>query len=190
MTRKIRKWAYCFPLALLIAGNAAATSVPKLSFEELTDRSEMIVSGDVTRSWAEWDSEHKYIWTHYELSVSGVQKGAPGATVVLSEPGGEVGLQGMAIAGAVVYRPGDRVLVFLQRMPNGYLRTTGWSQGKYLVDGTGRLHAETSLRGPEVITAQKAAAAPASLRSLDGMAVTELGVRIAARLRMQRTAQQ
>ena len=175
-------------IALLLASSAGATSVPSLTFEELTDHSELIVSGQINRSWTGWDSEHKFIWTHYELSVSGVQKGAPGATVELSEPGGAVGIQGMAIAGAVAYQPGDHVLVFLQRMPNGYLRTAGWSQGKYTVDNMGRLHSETSLRGLEVLSAQKGAAVAAPLRSLDGMTLAELRARIAARLQQQREA--
>jgi len=162
--------------------------VPSLTFEELTDHSELIVSGQITRSWADWDSEHKFIWTHYELSVSGAHKGTPESTVVLSEPGGVVGLQGMDVAGANVYQPGGRVLVFLQRMPNGYLRTTGWSQGKYTVDNTGRLRAEASLRGLDIVSAQKGAAVATPLRSLDGMTVTELHERIAAHLQLQRTA--
>jgi hypothetical protein len=183
---------YGLSIALLIASGARATTVPGLTFEELTDHSELIVSGQITRSWADWDSEHKFIWTHYQLSVSSAQKGAPSATVELSEPGGVVGIQGMAIAGAVVYQPGDHVLVFLQRMPNGYLRTTGWSQGKYMVDNMGRLHAETSLRGLQVVSAQKGAALTKSappLRSLDGMTLAELRTRIASRLQQQGAAQ-
>jgi hypothetical protein len=189
ITRRIRRWAYGISVAVFIVSNAAATSVPSLTFEELTDHSELIVSGQITRSWADWDTEHKFIWTHYELSVSGTQKGTPKSTVVLSEPGGIVGLQGMDVAGANVYQTGDRLLVFLQRMPNGYLRTTGWSQGKYIVDNTGRLHAEASLRGPEVLSAQKGAAVATPLRSLEGMTVAELRERVAARLQQQRTAQ-
>jgi len=185
----IRRWAYGATVALLIASGASATSVPSQTFEELTDHSELIVSGRIVRSWADWDSEHKFIWTHYELSVSGAQKGGPGATVQLSEPGGVVGIQGMAIAGAVVYQPGDHVLVFLQRMPNGYLRTTGWSQGKYTVDNMGRLHAETSLRGMEVVGAQKGVGPAAPLRSLDGMTLAELRARVSSRLQQQKAAQ-
>jgi hypothetical protein len=191
MKRPIRRWGWGLPAALLIVFPLGATSVPSLTFEELTDHSEMIVAGQITRSWADWDSERKFIWTHYELSVSSVQKGKPAGSVVLSEPGGVVGIQGMTIAGAVTYQPGGKVLVFLQRMPNGYLRTTGWSQGKYNVDQAGRIHAEASLRGLEVVSVQKGSApgqltaAGTSLRSIDGITIGELEARIAARLKMQ-----
>jgi hypothetical protein len=163
--------------------------VPSQTFEELTDHSEMVVGGQITRSWSAWDSEHKFIWTHYELRVSSTQKGRPGAAVEFSEPGGEVGDRGMSVAGSVEYRPGDQVAVFLQRMPNGYLRTTGWGQGKYIVDKTGHLHAELSQRGTEIVQANQAVkskpAAGTSLRTLDGISIGELGRRVAARVAAQ-----
>lgn len=179
---------YVFSLALLWAFNAGATSVPSLTFEELADRSELIVSGQVARSWADWDSAHKYIWTHYELTVAATHKGASAASVVVSEPGGVVGIEGLSVPGAVGYQTGERVVVFLQRMPNGYLRTTGWSQGKYDVDPAGRLHPESTLGGVELVDAPgKAAATP--LRALNGMSLAELHGRIAARVKSQGRAQ-
>ena len=174
-------------LVLLGAGAASATSVPGLSFEELTDRSQLIVAGQVARSWSEWDSEHKFIWTHYELSISSSQKGAASSTVVVSEPGGVVGDQAMAIAGSVAYQAGDRVVVFLERMPNGYLRTTGWGQGKYTLDGSGMLHA--AVRGFEIVKTDQASmlgrTRSTSLRTLDGISLADLRVRVAARVTAQ-----
>jgi hypothetical protein len=167
--------------AFLFVMAAAATSVPRLTFEQLTDTSDAVVSGTVTRSWSDWDSEHKFIWTHHEITVSSAHKGAAVQTLVISEPGGVVGNRGLNIAGAVTYRAGDNVLVFAQRMLNGYMRTTGWGQGKYLVDSTGRVHADSSLAGIERI--DLGASAGTSLISLEGMHVTELRQRIAARLR-------
>lgn len=184
----VPRWTHRFSITLLLVSKIGATSVPSLSFEDLTDRSELIVNGRIGRAWTDWDSQHKFIWTHYDLTVSGTQKGSPGVAIVLSEPGGEVGIQGMAVAGAVVYQPGERVLVFLERMPNGYLRTTGWSQGKFTVDNAGRLHPGTSLGNREFVSTQAAVAAT-PLRMLDGMTVADLRARIAARLKLQGRAQ-
>jgi hypothetical protein len=178
--------------AVLIASNAAATSVPSQTFEELTDRSELVVSGQIARSWSDWDSEHKFIWTHYELKVSSIQKGAALSTVVFSEPGGEVGDRGMAVAGSVGYRPGEQVAVFLERMPNGYLRTTGWGQGKYTVDNTGHLHPEVSQRGSEFVQVDQSVrsrpTAGTPIRTLDGITVGELRTLVAARVTAQHLA--
>ena len=42
-------------------------------------------------------------------------------------------------------------MVFLERMPNGYLRTTGWSQGRYTVDPKGLVHGD-KLAGTELVS--------------------------------------
>ena len=189
MTTRVKRLKYVLSLALLWAMTAGATIVPNLSFEEITDHSELIVSGQITRSWTDWDSQHRYIWTHYELAVSARHKGASAATIIVSEPGGVVGIEGLAVAGAVGYQPGEHVLIFLQRMPNGYLRTTGWSQGKYDVDAAGRLHAQSAVGSVELVDVPGKAAAATPLRILNGMSVAELHTRIAARLKSQGRAQ-
>jgi hypothetical protein len=179
MRYEIHRWIAVFACGFAVLSTARATSVARLSFEELTDQSELVVSGQINRSWAEWDAEHKYIWTHYELSVSGTLKGSAGATVTLSEPGGIVGDKGMNVAGAVGYQQGEKVVVFLQRMPNGYLRTAGWSQGKFRVDQDGKLHGDASAMGLELVGANARAATP--LRSLEGLSVAQLRGLVSAR---------
>jgi hypothetical protein len=163
------RWARLGASGLLLVCVAGATSVIQLSFEELVDHSETIVSGQVTRSWAAWDDEHKFIWTHYEVTVSAVHKGTPGATVVVSEAGGTLDGRVMTIAGTITYQGGENVLVFLTRVPNGYLRTTGWGQGKYTVDGKGILHGGASLR------------AGTSIASLEGMSAAQVHALVVAR---------
>jgi hypothetical protein len=160
-----------------------ATVVPPLSFDQLTDVSELVVSGTVTRSWAAWDSEHKYIWTHYELMVGSAHKGAATGRVEFAEPGGTVTGAVMNIAGSVTYVAGDRVAVFLERMPNGYLRTTGWEQGKFNVDAAGRLHPASMHGGESVVSAGSNPAAVATVRALDGITVSEFGQKVGARVR-------
>lgn len=156
-----------------------ATSIPRISFEQLTDASDVIASGRVTRSWTAWDSEHKYIWTHYTLSIAETVKGVHAATVEFAEPGGAVNGVTTTIAGSVRYAIGEDAVIFLSRMPNGYLRTTGWTQGKFSLDSTGRLHGvalQTEM--PDL----KTGGSGTSLRSLDGMTLGELKTRIAARV--------
>lgn len=184
MQSPFSRWTRVFAWGLLLTCVAGATSVVQLSFEELIDHSDLVVSGQVTRSWADWDSERKFIWTHYEVAVSAAHKGVPDATVIISEAGGAAGNQRMTIAGTVVYQTGENILVFLTRVPNGYLRTTGWGQGKYTVDDKGRLHASESLRSVEIVQGAGPAAGT-SIGSLEGMSAAELHARIAARLRSQ-----
>jgi hypothetical protein len=183
MYRLIQVSVRVIATALLLCGAVCATLIPQLSFESLTDSSELIVFGRISRVWTAWDSEHKYIWTHYELGAAAAYKGAAGSTVEFAEPGGSVDGRVMVIEGAVTYAPGDQVLVFLSRMPNRYLRTTGWAQGKYEVDATGRLHAAAAISEGEYVQAGKTALSGSTLRTLDGMSLVDLRQRITARLR-------
>jgi hypothetical protein len=179
---RISRWIYGLSVSILFAATTGATTVPSLTFEQLTDQSDMVVSGRVTRSWSDWDSHHKFIWTHYELAVTDSAKGSPGSTVVLSELGGLVGNQELTVAGTTSYAPGDRVVVFLQRMPNGYLRTTGWGQGKYIVDKTGRLRVDVS--APPA----PSASAGTPLSTLAGLTIADIHTRVAARIAAQQRA--
>jgi hypothetical protein len=142
-----------------------------------------VVSGTVTRSWTAWDAEHKYIWTHYEVSVLSQIKGRAGRTVEIEELGGVVGDSGMTVPGAVVYETGEKVLVFLSRFPNGYLRTTGWGQGKYRIDANNRLHGDASLAAVEMVPGPRAAASVS--RTLDGVSLNEAAARVANRVRVR-----
>lgn len=184
MGYRIHKWIRVIASGFVWAATAGATSVPTLSFEQMTDQSEMIVSGQIDRSWADWDSEHKYIWTHYALSVSSAIKGNAGSMVTFSEPGGVVGAQGMAVAGTPVYKSGDQVLLFLERMPNGYLRTTGWGQGKFMVDASGRVRNGAIIGGPELVDA-KGRPAASRIKSLDGMSVDQVRSLVTAHMKAQ-----
>jgi hypothetical protein len=127
-------------LAMLGVFACRATIVPRLSLEEMVARSETIVSGQVTRVWTAWDSPHRFIWTHTEILVSNVTKGNRSGKLVVSEPGGIVDGLGMQIAGTPGYAPGEQVMLFLERMPNGYLRTAGMGQGKLSLSPDGRVH--------------------------------------------------
>ena len=180
----MRRLARLIAAGLFLLQAVRAAVIARLSFEELIDTSDLIVAGRVTRDWTAWDAHHKYIWTHYEVSVHSAQKGAPGQLVEMAEPGGTLDGILMSIAGTVVYTPGENILVFLQRMPNGYLRTTGWGQGRYLVDAKGRIHAQSMLRGLEVIDTKTPVRTP--LTTLNGMSLDQLRLRIAAHMRSAR----
>jgi hypothetical protein len=183
MTRTHYGLAGLIASALVLLPTVSATTLARLSFEELTDDSELIVSGTVTRSWAAWDAEHKYIWTHYEMSVVSTFKGAASRSIEFAEVGGIAEGVGMDVAGTVAYQAGENVLIFLARQPNGYLRTTGWGQGKYRIDTNNRLHGDASLRQVEFAQTPGATAPATSLRSLEGITLAEIAQRIAARVR-------
>src|SRR5580692_391484 len=107
MCRTVLGRAVALVITLLPA--VCATTIPRLTFEQLTDASEVIASGDITQSWTAWDSEHKYIWTHYRLTVTDTARGAKGSSVEFAELGGAVKDATMQIAGTVTYAVGEHV---------------------------------------------------------------------------------
>lgn len=124
-----------FPLICL------GTSIVRVSLEDTVAQAEWIVEGDVVRNWCAWDSGHRMIWTQTEIAVRDRWKGSAGSSVTVSEPGGAVGGSAIDVVGMVRYRTGEHVVVFLYRVPLGFLRTVGLSQGKLLVDEHNAVHA-------------------------------------------------
>ena len=134
--------------------DAGAAVAPRYSLENLVDRSTVIVEGRVTRTWTAWDSEHTYIWTHYELTVSEHIRGA-GGKVTISEPGGTLDGINMGTSGSLPYAMGEHVVLFLFQTPIGYWRTSGGGQGKFTITADGRVTANT--QGLEIVSSGKGA---------------------------------
>jgi hypothetical protein len=116
-----------------------ASSLPQLSLEALVAQSDTIVAGHVVRTWAAMDSENRFIWTHYEIKVDSTLKGDAQASVVIGEPGGNLKGVSLLVPGSTPYTVGEEVSVFLYRTPIGYLRTTNYGQGKFVISADRRI---------------------------------------------------
>jgi hypothetical protein len=147
-----------------ICGAVHASAAPRLSLAEMADGSEYIVEATVLRSWTEWDATHRFIWTHYELSVSEWLK-APAAsdrTIVVSEPGGTADGVTMVVDNGTPYALGETIVVLAWRTPEGFLRTAGYGQGKFTITNERRVR-----WSPHVIDMLRDAREP--YEHLDGM---------------------
>jgi len=128
----------CWVLALAwICDAAHASALPRLTLAEMADGSEYTVEATVLRSWTAWDAPHRFIWTHYELSVNEWLKApvASDRTIVVSEPGGTADGVTMRADHATPYALGERVVVLAWRTPEEFLRAAGNGQGKFTVTG-------------------------------------------------------
>ncbi|MFN7993985.1 MAG: hypothetical protein U0Q18_10305 [Bryobacteraceae bacterium] len=115
----------------VLAGSVTATSVPRVSLQELTTTSGMIVHGRVESQSCGWDPEHRFIWTHTRIRIQDVVKGGPFTTVTVSEPGGTADGLIMEVPGAVRFTSGEEIVLFLRDTPLHYWRVRGWTQGKF-----------------------------------------------------------
>jgi len=163
-----------------------ATLVPRMSLEEMTETADAVIHGTVVRTWADWDSTHEFIWTHYEIRLSESMLGDALDKAVISEPGGIVGTDSMQITGTPRYGIGEEVVLFVRRTPIGYLRTSGWGQGRFDVatdPRTGSKTVRARLAGIELVEPAGAAnprnqPAGTSPKALDGLPLEQFKIRI------------
>ena len=171
------KYLLIFAIAgIVLAGSSLHGAVfPRFTAEELTAQSQLIIEGNIVRSWTGWDPEHKYIWTHYEVSVTDRLRGSSAATITISEPGGSLDGVHQQVSGAVLYSPGETAVVFLYQTPIGYWRSVGGPQGKFAVDGRGRVHANLGA-SDYVETPGKPPGTPLAL--MEGLTVRDFKLRV------------
>ncbi len=115
----------------LLPLSARAIVMQGLSLEELTRRADLVVHGEVLAQSVR--KEGKNLWTTTRLRVIDTLKGsAPGATLGFDQLGGSLDGRTVRIAGDASFAPGEEVVVFLARTPEG-LVLYGFSQGKFVV---------------------------------------------------------
>lgn len=120
-------------VALLGATPGNATTLARLSTEQLVDASELIVRGTVVEVWSELD-ERGAVWTRAQISVSEVMKGdAEVTTVVVDQQGGTYGGRTYESGAAARFSPGEDAVLFLERLESGRVVPVGMVQGKYTV---------------------------------------------------------
>ena len=125
-----------FASILMLSGNIndGLAQERKLTLNELTDNSELIVEGKVTNRRSEWNTDQTRIYTHVTIAVDQYLKGAnPEQSVMVTHLGGEIGEVGEIYSGAARFVDDEEVLVFLKKDPQGRLEVSGASQGKFSI---------------------------------------------------------
>lgn len=114
----------------LCAGNAEATTLAPAGESDLIALADRVIVGEVQDARdEEWGALHVPI-TRVSVRVDEVWKGEPAENLSFYQPGG-VSADGrrLAVAGAVRFVPGQRLLLMLERRPNGALVAVGMSLG-------------------------------------------------------------
>jgi len=122
-------------LASLVFGCLAplqATSVRRLSFDDLISSANSIVEGSVVSSNTYRSSDGKLIFTSYTINVQESLKGSTPQLVTVTTVGGRVGNTILHVAGMPVFQPGDRAILFLEQSKS-YTTIVGLNQGKFAI---------------------------------------------------------
>ncbi len=127
--------------ALLLGGNATATTVVVVDTQSATNRASSVVLATVASQESRWNDARTKIYTYTELDVHEDFKGGKrGKRVRVRQPGGSVGNVACYVPGTATFRKGEKVLAFLRPLKTDKtrFRVVGMAQGKYSVlkDGT------------------------------------------------------
>ena|ERR1041385_4196238 len=119
-------------LLLILLDSAHATTVRRLSFDQLIGKAEIIVAGQVTDSRTYRTSDGKLILTSYTVQVGENIKGKAPATVTVTTVGGKVGNTTLRVSGMPQFQTGENTVLFLERS-GGYTTVVGLNQGKFSI---------------------------------------------------------
>lgn len=135
---------------VLIAVVANATTLARLTFNDLTSQATAIARVQCLRSSSYWKNGE--IWTRSEFAVVEQSKGDLPPIVEVEMPGGAIGHLHARVDEVPAFHPAEEDYLFLWTSPNGTLRVLGWSQGVFRIR-------KDPATGLETVT-QDSAAAP------------------------------
>jgi len=114
-------------IALLVCAVASATTLSRVSFDDLVQKSTSIVRGRVTGSAS--SSRGSSIYTYHKIQVLDRWKGLPAAQVEVQVPGGIFNGQQQNFAGTPQLAEGAEYVFFLWTGPSGATYLLGLAQG-------------------------------------------------------------
>jgi hypothetical protein len=129
---------YCvlvaFLLLFMITYEDTVAQTRRLPLEELSKKSELIVTGKVIDQIAEWNEEKTRIYTRVTIAVDEYHKGERSEnTVTVTHLGGEIGDVGELYTGTARFEKDEEVFLFLKKDRRGNYRVTGSNLGKYKI---------------------------------------------------------
>jgi len=113
---------------------ALATQLVYMTPRQMGERAELVVAGTVTATESFWNEKRTKIFTRIEVAIDASYKGAAVPTVSLLQLGGTVNGIRTTVSGAIRWRTGEEVLLFLEPYTQGVYQVTGLSQGKYRIE--------------------------------------------------------
>ena len=119
-------------IVLGLVGPLHATSVRRLSFDELIQSASSIVEGSILDARTYRSADGKLILTSYTISVQENLKGSSSSALTVTTIGGRIGNTLLYVSGMPVFQPGERAVLFLEKA-GAYTTVVGLNQGKFAI---------------------------------------------------------
>jgi hypothetical protein len=122
-------------VAVLMAASASATTLMRMSLDQLAEASTEIVRGRVISQETLWNPGHTRIYTYTTLALEQSYKGNPPSSLVVQQPGGRIGKVQVFVAGTVQFHAQVGYVLFLERSAVGSSKflLVGMMQGAYRI---------------------------------------------------------
>lgn len=120
-------------LVLLLPAALHATTVERLSFDQLVAKARSIVVGQVRRVDTRWSDDGKLILTAYTIEVQETLKGESAGTLTVTTIGGRIGNLIMHVAGMPAFDINERAVVFVEKA-GAHNAVLGLGQGKFSIE--------------------------------------------------------
>lgn len=127
-----RFWFLFVIVVLIVSGPVQATSVQRLSLDELVAKASTIVEADIVAARTYRTPDGKLILTSYTATVQENMKGAPVSSITVTTVGGRIGSTVLHVSGMPVFQPGDKAILFLEKS-GAYSTIVGLNQGKFSI---------------------------------------------------------
>ena len=131
MRKPFRHFRFVCCLALLLAaviqGHASATTLARMSIEQMSRTAPLIVRARCIGNSTGWDAGE--IWTFTNFEIEETWRGSVTTTATVRLLGGRSGNITSSVSGVPRFRAGEDVILFLEPTPRGDFSVVSWAQG-------------------------------------------------------------
>ena len=118
-------------LVLALSGAAQATTLLRMSVEQMTGKAQAIVRARCLGNSTRW--EEGEIWTFASFDVKEAWLGATAPRITVRLLGGRAGDLTSSVSGVPRFQPGEEVILFLEPTGRGDFSVVSWQQGTFRI---------------------------------------------------------
>jgi hypothetical protein len=178
MRTKRRIIFFLLPATLLFLPNTRATTLARLSLDQLAAGSDAVARVRCTGAQSRW--ENGSIWTVATVEVVDTMKGKLPSEITIRFPGGRVGHLTATVNGTPKFSPGDDAVVFLERSRAGGFTVAGWVEGTFRISRDSRTGRETVTQDSSAFAVFDMATRTFRTEGIRGMPIEKFRARISA----------
>lgn len=141
-TRRLAACALAAAVSVAIGIEAGATTLSRMSVAEMARHSVTIVRARCLANSTAWDAGE--IWTFTTFAVEETWKGDASGQIRVRLLGGRTHQVTSTVPGVPRFRPGEDVVVFLERTDRGDFSVVSWMQGTFRIRRTAPTGEETA----------------------------------------------